>query len=61
MLFRSKSNGVKGEILTNKMNAHNTFEELDIVKVEGFTDFTVVGDRIRFTLPPCSVLHLEVE
>ena len=52
---------VKGMILTGAMDAHNTFENPDAVHVEEFTDVMVDGDKVKFTMPACSVLHLEVE
>ena len=51
----------KGTALTGAMNAHNTFEAPEQVREEEFSAFTVAGDRVSFTLPPCSVLHLELE
>ncbi len=56
-----KAQKVKGTILTGKMDAHNTFENPNVVKLEDFTDYTLTEQGIRFTIPPCSVLHLEVE
>ena len=52
---------VKGRILTNEMHAHNTFEQPDTVHTVEFNDFTVEGNKVCFTIPACSVLHLEVE
>lgn len=51
---------VKGTILTGKMNDHNTFENPDVVKLADFTDVTLTEKGLKFTIPPCSVLHLEV-
>ena len=52
---------VTGEILTEKMNAHNTFEEPENVKIVEFNNISVNGNEMRFTIPACSVLHLAVE
>ncbi|MCM1542927.1 MAG: alpha-N-arabinofuranosidase [Blautia sp.] len=52
---------VKGSILTGEMHAHNTFEEPDAVHAVEFTDCKVDGNKVCFTLPACSVLHLELE
>lgn len=52
---------VKGEILTNDMAAYNTFENPNKVEPKDFTGATYEDNNIRFTIPPCSVLHLEVE
>lgn len=51
---------VCGTILTNEMHAHNTFENPDVVHTERFEGCKVQGDRLAFTIPACSVLHLEV-
>ena len=52
---------VQATILTGKMDAHNTFENPETVKLADFTDYTVTEQGVRFTIPPCSVLHLEVK
>lgn len=52
---------VKGKILTNDMRAHNTFEEPDKVHPVEFTKYQVTEKGMQFTIPACSVLHLEVE
>ncbi len=52
---------VKGEILTGKMDAHNTFENPSVVKTEDFDDVTCKENRISFKIPACSVLHLAVK
>lgn len=52
---------VKGTILTNKMDAYNSFEQPEAVGLADFTDFTLTEQGIKFTLPPCSVLHLEAK
>ena len=56
----SRVKAVKGEILTGDRSAHNTFEAPNEVHTEEFAAVSVDGDRIRFTVPACSVLHLEV-
>ncbi len=52
---------VKGTVLTGKMHDHNTFEAPGQVCSAAFDGFTVSGSQVDFTLPACSVLHLEVE
>ena len=52
---------VKGTILTGDMKAHNTFEQPDEVHTTEFTAVTVKDNKVLFTIPACSVLHLEVE
>ena len=52
---------VKAMILTNEMHAHNTFENPDTVHTAEFEKITVSGSKVKFTIPACSVMHLEVE
>lgn len=52
---------VRAEILTGDMRAHNTFEEPDTVHTAEFTAVSMDGSRVSFTVPACSVLHMEVE
>ncbi len=52
---------VKGTVLTGDMRAHNTFENPNAVHTEDFTAVTAEGNRMTFTIPACSLLHLEVE
>lgn len=51
----------KGRILTGEMHAHNTFEAPDEVHTTEFEVTSVKDNRVCFTMPACSVLHLEVE
>ena len=52
---------VKGTILTGGMKDHNTFDEPDVVHTTEFNAVTVKDNKASFTIPACSVLHLEVE
>jgi len=52
---------VQGSILTGEMGAYNTFAAPDSVHTKPFNGCTVNGNKITFTIPACSVLHLEVE
>lgn len=52
---------VKGTILTGKMADKNTFDEPDAVHTVVFDAVTVDGNKVKFTIPACSVLLLEVE
>lgn len=52
---------VEGTILTNEMHAHNTFENPDAVHPEAFESCEITDGGIKFTIPPCSVLHLALE
>ena len=51
---------VKGTILTGKMTDHNTFDKPEKVKSKKFNGATIDGETVKFTIPACSVLHLEL-
>ena len=51
---------VKGTVITNEMHAHNTFDKPETVKTEEFNGCTIKDNKLVFTIPACSVLHLEV-
>ena len=53
-------NEVKGEIVHGEMHEMNTFETPDQVCVKEFNEVEKTAEGIRFTIPKCSVLHLEV-
>jgi alpha-L-arabinofuranosidase len=53
---------ISGKILTsNKMNAHNTFEDPDAVKPAFFNSFNLSGNDLKVDMPPMSVVILELE
>lgn len=56
-----KINQVTGNILTGKINDYNSFEQPNTVKPIQFKDFKITENGIKFMMPPCSVLYLEVE
>ncbi len=60
ILADTEIEAVSGTILTNEMHAHNTFENPNMVHTEKFEGCTFKDDRLTFTIPACSVLHLEV-
>ncbi len=51
---------VKGEIVAEEMHAKNTFEEPECVIVKNYDGVQITEKGIRFTVPACSVLHLEM-
>lgn len=55
-----KPGDVKATILTNEINAHNTFDKPNAVDTEAFTDVEISDAGIRLRLPACSVIHLAV-
>ncbi|MFC4321161.1 alpha-N-arabinofuranosidase [Litchfieldia salsa] len=60
--LRGLTNGVanvKGTVLTaTSMNAHNDFENPDVVKPVEFTNFTIENNVLTVEMPPMSVLLL---
>lgn len=52
---------VDAGIVTGEMHQHNTFEAPDTVKEQEFTDFRVEGNKVCFTLPPCSVVCVRIK
>ncbi len=53
---------VTGRILTAaEMNAHNTFNAPNAVHPEPFTNAQIEGENLRITLPPKSVVMLELQ
>ena len=57
----SEVKSVKAEILTGKMDDHNTFENKEAVKPAEFTDFELTADGFIANVPPCSVVKFIVE
>lgn len=56
-----KPASVTATILTNKMDAYNTFEAPDVVKEEAFTNYKLTNEGICFTIPACSVMNFRVK
>jgi alpha-N-arabinofuranosidase len=56
-----KPSNVTASILTNKMDAYNTFEKPDVVKEEEFKGYTVNENGISFEMPACSVVQFRVK
>lgn len=51
---------VTGEIVAGQMRDKNTFEEPEQVTVKKFENIEITESGLKFTIPPCSVLHLQV-
>ncbi len=51
----------RGTILTGDMKAYNTFEEQNKVTTKEFNQFRIADNKVIFTIPACSVLHLQLE
>ena len=52
---------VTATILTNKMDAHNTFDNPEVVKPEEFKDFVLTSQGLDFKIPACSVISFVIE
>lgn len=50
---------VKASIVSGEMGAYNTFENPECVREEDFNAFELNSDRLKFTIPACSVLAIE--
>lgn len=48
-------------IVTGKMDAHNTFENPDVVKEENFTAYIKTAEGVKVTLPVCSIVTLRLK
>jgi len=58
----AKATRVSGRVLTAPaINAHNTFDNPQVVKPAPFNDVKLEGDGLTATLPPRSVVVLEIE
>lgn len=60
-LAETEISHIEAWILTNQINAYNTFEEPDLVKKESFTGFERLPKGVKFTMPSCSVLHFRIK
>lgn len=60
VLTEKKPETVKAAILTNQMDAYNTFDEPEKVKEEAFNDCRLTDRGISFEIPACSVVSLEI-
>jgi alpha-N-arabinofuranosidase len=54
--------GVTGRVLTAAAtNAHNTFDQPAVVKAAAFTGATIESGSLKATLPPKSVVMLDLK
>ena len=60
-LMGSQIKSVKATVVGGKMDDHNTFDEPDVVSEKAFDNISFEGDRISFTIPASSVMHIEAE
>jgi len=62
VLQGAEAKQVSGQILTaDIITAHNTFDNPEVVKPESFSGASLQGNRISLTMPPKSIVVLEVE
>lgn len=61
VITEGKAVSVSGELLTGRMNAHNTFDAPGEVHSEEYHEARLTERGISFRIPPCSVLSLEAE
>ena len=48
-------------LTAEKMNAHNTFDNPDVVKPADFSDYKLSGNNLKVNMPPMSVVALELD
>ena len=60
-ILGKKVEAIEGQILTEKMNAMNTFENPEQVSIQSFEAVEKVHGGIQFTIPACSVVHIAVK
>lgn len=51
---------VEGKILTQDVQAYNTFENPDCVKNAAFDSYKITAEGVDFTIPKNSVIHLAI-
>ena len=51
----------EARIVTGKMDAHNTFENPDVVTEEIFTDYRKTESGVSFRLPACSIICIRLK
>ena len=61
VVTESEIKGVTGEIVSGEIHAHNTFEAPETVVKKNFDECQIVDNKLKFTVPAASVIHLSVE
>ena len=58
----TKAKKISGRVLTSEdMTAHNTFDDPEVVQPAAFNSFELTSEGLTATLPPKSVVVLEIE
>ena len=52
---------VKAEIIHGPMDAYNDFDNVEVVTIKEFNCIKIDNNNIVFTIPACSIVHIEVE
>ncbi|SFO42578.1 alpha-N-arabinofuranosidase [Pseudobutyrivibrio sp. JW11] len=52
---------VKAEIIHGPMDAYNDFDNAEVVTIKEFNCIKIDNNDIVFTIPACSIVHIEVE
>jgi alpha-N-arabinofuranosidase len=52
---------LSAEILTGEMNDYNSFESKNVVGTKVFSDYEMLADGFKTTLPPCSIVKFVIE
>jgi len=60
VILGAKTNSAQGRILTNKANAHNTFDSPNTVSIKAL-EAKIANGTVSFTLPPCSVAEIVIK
>ena len=60
-LMGASIKSVKASVVGGKMDAYNTFDDPDVVTEKAFDGVKFEGDKLTFTIPASSVMHIEVE
>ncbi len=62
LFFAKKAEKARATILTGAMDSYNTFENPENIKEEEYHALSIMENgTINVILPPCSVVHIEVE
>jgi alpha-N-arabinofuranosidase len=60
VMYKVKS--ISGQILTSEqINAYNSFDNPEVVVPRNFSDFKIVNNVLEITMPPKSVVVLELD
>jgi len=51
----------RAEILTGDIHSHNTFENPEVVSITHFEEILCENNKLSFSIPPSSIMHIAVE